>query len=191
MRPFPHWMSACLAWAALMGCDRGRHDKVPAFTTSTSAAVSTKLKAAPSGDCGLPDFQNDLLHRINALRTSGLVCGSEKLAKTSPVVWNDQLKQAATAHAADMAAHNLTGHTGTDGSNAQQRQQRYGYFTKSYLIENVGSGYPSVPEVLKGWRDSADHCKSMMSPAIKQVAVSCVQNASSEYGYYWAMEGGN
>jgi uncharacterized protein YkwD len=173
-----------------MGCEGGRQDVALVSTTAAPSHV-TPVTVLPSDDCGLPDFQNELLRQLNVLRASGLVCGSQRMARTSPVAWSDQLKRAASAHAMDMAAHNLTGHIGSDGSNAQQRQQRHGFFTKSHLIENVGSGYSTVADVMKGWRDSVDHCTSMMSPFIKQVAVSCVQNTSSKYGYYWAMEGGN
>jgi uncharacterized protein YkwD len=141
-------------------------------------------------DCGLPDFKNEVLSRLNAYRTSGLICGTEVMAPTTPVVWNEQLQQAATAHANDMANNNFVGHTGSDGSTSAERKARYGYVIKTLGFENVAALAPKVEEVMNAWRKSPNHCQAMMRSEIKEIAVSCAYRPSTQYGYYWAMEGG-
>jgi uncharacterized protein YkwD len=168
--------------AVLASCGGGGAD-----STTTTATSSTPI---PLADCGLPDFKNEVLSRLNAYRASGLTCGTEAMAPTTPVVWNENLQQAATAHVTDMATHDFLSHTGSDGSTARQRQQRYGFNSTGFYFENAGAGQSTVAEVMLGWRNSAEHCKAMMNASVRQVAVSCSFNSATQYGYYWAMEGG-
>ena len=101
--------------------------------------------------------------------------------------WNSKLFDAAAAHSADMANNNYFSHTGQNGSNFGQRITAAGYAWKA-AAENIAAGQSSTQQVMESWLQSPGHCSNIMSKAYTEVAVSCVQNASSAYKRYWAME---
>jgi uncharacterized protein YkwD len=94
----------------------------PALPTETALAV------VAGSNCGLSNFQAELMQRINAYRARGATCGSYgSFAPTSALTWNDPLQSAAARHSSDMASHNFFSHTGSDGSNAGTRITQAGY----------------------------------------------------------------
>jgi uncharacterized protein YkwD len=185
MQKLLHLTFASGVLAMLTACGGGGSD-----TTSSSTGTTTNSASIPVADCGLPDFKNEVLSRLNAYRASGLTCGTEVMSPTTPVVWNEQLQQAATAHATDMANNNYISHTGLNGSTIIERQNQAGFNTSGQRLENLAAAVFSVEAAMKSWRESPAHCKGMMLPAIRQIAVSCAANPASDYKFYWAMEGG-
>ena len=155
-------------------------------TASASAATSG------GGDisCGLnaPDgIQAEVLQRINTLRAAGAVCGTTTYAPTSALSWNLNLLQSARGHSADMAANNYFSHTGRDGRSPAQRAVAAGY-SYSIIGENIAAGQTSVENVMTAWATSESHCRNLMNPLFRDIAVACVRNDASTYSLYWAME---
>ncbi|MET0210499.1 MAG: CAP domain-containing protein [Burkholderiaceae bacterium] len=141
------------------------------------------------GTCSLPNFQQELLSRINALRAAGANCGTSGVfPATTPVTWNALLTQAADGHAKDMAAKNYFDHTSQDGRSMADRINATGYAWSS-IGENIAAGQTTVESVMNGWRDSPGHCANLMSASYQHVGVSCQSAAGSTNTYrtYWVM----
>lgn len=139
-----------------------------------------------STSCGLPDFRNSLLQQINAARASARSCGGAAAPAVAALAWNDRLFSAAARHSRDMAVNNYFSHTGLDGRSSSQRITDEGY-AWSWAGENIAAGQSTASAVMAGWLASPGHCANIMRADYRDVAVSCVQRAGSDYRYYWTM----
>lgn len=165
-----------------------------AAVVSSSASAPTSSAPTGGGDtsCGLnppAGIQAEVLQRVNAFRASGAVCGGVTYPAAGALVWNTNLLQAAKEHATDMATNNYFSHTGKDGRSPDQRVLAAGY-SYARMGENIAAGQTSVESAMAGWINSASHCKNMMTPDFRDIAVACVRNDASEYRIYWVMEMG-
>ncbi|HEV7609893.1 MAG TPA: CAP domain-containing protein [Steroidobacteraceae bacterium] len=98
---------------------------------------------------------------INAARSSGRRCGSERFGAVAPLSVSQKLNEAATDHARDMARKKFFEHRGSDGSEPRDRVLRTGY--RSRLTgENIAYGPESAEEVVAGWLASPGHCENIM-----------------------------
>jgi uncharacterized protein YkwD len=136
--------------------------------------------------CGLANFRTELLSRINQARQSARMCGSQSMPAVGAVVWNDQLMQASTGHAVDMATNNYFSHTSLDGRRFDQRITAAGYPWRA-AGENIAAGYGSVASVMNGWLASDGHCRNIMGAGFTEVAVACASSTTSNYSTYWVM----
>lgn len=124
-----------------------------------------------------------MLQLVNEQRQQGCNCGSVYYPPVPPLTWNNQLEEAAQAHASDMYENNYFSHTGNDGSNAGDRINRIGYFWRAYG-ENIAKGYKTEQTVMNAWILSEDHCKNIMSSAFRELGAAKVNN-------YWVQEFGS
>jgi uncharacterized protein YkwD len=152
--------------------------------TGSTAALDTRLT------CNLPNFQQDMMNRINAARASGRTCGSTQYGPAPALTWNTYLFNAASGHSTDMASNNYFSHTGLDGSNPGQRITGAGYAWNAYG-ENIAAGQSSVQSVVDGWLASPGHCANIMNPKLADVGVACVSSSTSTYRTYWTMDLGH
>ncbi len=118
-----------------------------------------------------------LLDLINEARSSGCNCGDEYFPPVEAVIWNDTLELAAYDHSKDMDKKEYFDHTGSDGSNAGERIEKYNYVW-SIWGENIAMGFNTEEDVVKGWLDSPGHCKNIMKADFKEMGVAKV-------GVYW------
>lgn len=102
---------------------------------------------------------------------------------------NLQLGQAATAHSQDLADHNRTGHTGSDGSGPQQRIERAGYDWSAWG-ENVFWGDASAQGAFDWWKNSPDHNRNMLSASFTEIGIGRAYNAASTFDWYWTTDFG-
>lgn len=133
------------------------------------------------------DFKEEFLQRINAVRRTGCNCGTQRMAPAPPLVWNNQLEDAAEGHAKDMARKKYFSHESKDGRHIQDRIMNAGYNYKGYrsfaIAENIAYGQRSIEEVQNGWFKSPGHCKNLMNPDLKEVGVA-------EKNNYWVQDFG-
>ena len=122
-------------------------------------------------------FNNQMLAEINALRKSGTTCGGEKMPPVKPLAWNAQLEKAAVVHVADMDANDHFSHAGMDGTMPDDRIKSAGYEWER-VGENIGQGYKDVSSAMKGWKESTNHCKQMMSAEVTEMG-------AAKKGKYW------
>lgn len=151
-----------------------------------AAAKNTDLDAS----CGLngkPGIQTEVLHRVNALRAQGALCGTAIYAAAAPLTWNPQLLQAAREHSSDMAENDYFSHQRPDGNSPAQRMRAAGY-NSSYVGENIAAGQPTVESVVSKWMHSPEHCKNLMNPKFRNIGVACARNDAATYLLYWTMD---
>jgi uncharacterized protein YkwD len=172
----------CLVAAALAACGGGSDDPPP-------AARAPRISSGAGADCGLANFQAELLQRVNEARAAGARCGAAGVfAPTGPLQWDGVLVAAAARHSQDMADHNFFSHTGSDNSGPGQRVSDAGYGWH-LVAENVAAGYSTVQAVMAGWMSSDGHCANIMNPGLRDIGVACVPGgASNTYGSYWTMD---
>lgn len=183
------------ALAVLAGCgggggDSGSTTDTTGGSTTTTATTHIVVTDASTGyDCGLGNFQAELLQRINALRAAGANCGtSGSFPATTALTWHAKLAAAAAGHSADMAAKNYFEHDSADGTTMSARVTAAGY-AWTRVAENIAAGYPTVDSVMTGWTNSAGHCANLMNPNLREVGVACVPGTSSStYPNYWTMD---
>lgn len=172
------------AMCALMvaGCGGGSGSG-SAETTGGDAASQAASKLDHT--CQLPNFNEEFIARINALRANGATCGGDVMPKVGPLVWNQKLQNAATVHAYNQANLNFFSHVGLDGSTPQSRGTAAGY--DGGVGENIHGRGPTIDRAFSGWVNSPPHCKNLMLADYKEFAVSCAYNSTSQYGHYWVM----
>lgn len=148
----------------------------------SDSSASVALKASCSADD--ETMQSRILQLINDARNQPRTCGLTQYSATTPLTWNAVLASAASKHSIDMAEHNFFSHIGSDGSRASQRVTREGYNWRT-VGENIAAGRDSAEQTINDWLDSEGHCHNIMNPAFSEVAVSCIEDDSSDYQRYW------
>jgi hypothetical protein len=130
---------------------------------------------------------NEFLNRINAVRAKGCKCGTKYMPPAPPLVWNDELEDAAAGHARDMYKRNYFDHTSRDGRTIESRITAAGYTYNGYksfaIGENIAKGQESIAEVSNGWFKSPGHCKNLMNADFKEVGIA-------EYNKVWVQDFG-
>ena len=121
--------------------------------------------------------QNLMLELINDARINGCKCGSKVMPAIAPLIWNDQLADAALEHSEAMKVKNFFSHRGKNGSKPSERIDAVGYVWKT-CGENIAKGQMSEHEVMTGWLESPGHCKNIMNPDFTEVGVA-------RSGVYW------
>jgi len=123
---------------------------------------------------------------INEARATSRYCGNENFQEANPVLWNEQLYQAAYSHSQDMSSGNFFSHTGSDGSDTGKRIEITGYIERTYG-ENIAAGFTNSKNVVDGWLDSPEHCTVVMHPSFAEIGAACAENESADYGTYWTL----
>ena len=160
----------------------------PAPTPATSPTpTATTTQPDPRLSCNLPNFQQEILDRVNQARAAGRTCGSTSYRPAPALRWNGVLFNAAGAHSTDMAANNYFSHTSQDGRNPGQRITGAGYAWGGYG-ENIAAGQTSAQAVVDGWLASPGHCANIMNPSYADMATACVASSTSTYRTYWTMD---
>ncbi|MBW4532315.1 MAG: CAP domain-containing protein [Pleurocapsa minor HA4230-MV1] len=104
-----------------------------------------------------------------------------------PLQLNEQLDRAADLHAQDQANTDTLSHTGSNGSNFDERILDAGY-QYSTIGENVAVGYADAETVVTGWMGSDGHRENILNPAFEELGVgySVGDNGSA----YWTQSFG-
>ena len=121
-------------------------------------------------------FQDEILTRVNKLRTSGCTCGNTYMPPVQPLTWNNMLADAASKHAIDMERHKYLSHTSKSGKTIKNRIEESGYTLsglRTYAIgENIAAGQSSVEKVMQSWLKSEGHCKNIMNKTFKEIGAA-------------------
>jgi len=107
------------------------------------------------------------------------------------LIWHDTLAFAARAHSEDLMLNNITGHTGSDGSNVGQRIERAGITNLRTWAENCAYGYTTPEAVVAGWMNSDGHRANILNAIVTHLGVGYIQRpqgASARYGTYWTQK---
>ena len=123
-----------------------------------------------------------MLKKVNNIRANGCFCDNEYMPPANTLVWSDVLYKSALGHAKEMSRYNYFAHYSIDGKDIGDRLERYGY-NWQVAGENLGEGQKSFSEVLNDWLDSKSHCKMLMNPKVKEMAVA-------RHGRFWVQHFG-
>ena len=107
-----------------------------------------------------------------------------------PLTLNTQLLNAAETHSQNMALQDFFSHTGKDGSSFTSRITTTGYkFADGAAAENIGVGYSTPEEVIKGWMNSSGHRANILNPNLKEIGIGYYfladDTGSVNFNHYW------
>ncbi|WP_247869797.1 CAP domain-containing protein [Herbaspirillum sp. ST 5-3] len=185
--------SALLMSVPVVLASCGGDGKVPVPVSTSSQVLSTTAVPAPitqppaDKTCGLANFQQEVLDRLNQARASNRMCGNTFSKAVGPLSWNGKLFEAAAAHATDMATKNYFSHESQDGRIFSERITATGY-NWTAVGENIAAGQTSVEQVINNWLQSPAHCDNIMNGSFSEVGAACVRNDASTYKQYWTLE---
>ena len=163
--------------------------KIAATVSAVFLAQSFALAASPykSAPCEVPGMRELILQQVNAARAAGYTCGGQRFSPTAAVSWNGQLYSAAVEHSRDMAENNYFSHADRRGGQAEHRVDAVGYKWGA-VGENIAAGDRYTADtVVGGWLASTEHCRNIMDPDFRELAVACIARGGSTYGSYWTM----
>ena len=169
-------------------CTDLRNPDVREIGIETSGSNVWVVFAAPFEADALKDESRvsaRILELANEARSRPRRCGSQQFAAAPPLSLESHLTSAARTQARDMAKHNRLDHTGSDGSEPDQRVTRAGYKWRT-TGENIASGPTTPDEVMEGWLASPGHCENLMSPRFQEMGIAWVVDPKSAAGVYWA-----
>lgn len=98
-----------------------------------------------------------------------------------------KIAQAALRHSNDMAANNLEGHIGSDGSNPGDRLNDACYRSLAYG-EIIAGGYRTPAEVIAAWMGSPGHADIILSNEYTEFGAAYAYNKNSTYKHYYTVD---
>lgn len=120
---------------------------------------------------------------INRARARGMNCDGKYFRSARPVQWNDTIGEATMNHCMDMVKRGLLCHSDYAGGKPGDVLSRLGYRWRAFG-ENVGEGYRTSGEMVKGWLESAQHCGNIMNPVFTEAGSSYAWRAGR---IYWTL----
>lgn len=158
------------------------------LVAATAAALTLLVSLSASADRGQP--VPELLELHNQARASARTCGDQRAPAVAPLRWSDDLAEAARVHAVDIAANQIRGHTGSDGSSVRDRVERInpGY---SWIGENVSYFNATAELANQRWLESAGHCENIMRQEYSYMGAAMIMgprfNAPDQMAPYWVV----
>lgn len=125
---------------------------------------------------------NQVLEQVNEVRTSGVVCGTDKptpMPAVAALKLDASLVVAAKRHSDDMASTGTLSHTGSDGSSPAERIKDAGYEAATWG-ENAAAAGGDASRVVQLWTWSVGHCRNMMS-------ANYTEMGAAGTGNYWTL----
>jgi len=153
----------------------------------------------------IPESNQIILEVINKARAIERDCydGEGLVGPSDPLVWNEELFNAAYEHSQDLAYSDTFSHIGSGtkydktGNNLKKRShfdERIAsnqYLNYSSVGENIAAGQNSLDELMSAWLKSPAHCANIMSPVFAEVGVAVVVKEETKYGIYWTQNFGD
>jgi len=185
--------------SSLTGCGGGSSDSTG---TTEDPNSPTSYTVPPLST----NTKQDYLDAINNARAVQQDCGTEGIKSAVPALaWNDKLYSAAAEHSYDMAKSDTFSHTGSGtqsdwtseqkglgrGSTVTERIENSGYDWQRNG-ENIAAGtnLDTADAVIQVWLNSAGHCANLMNPDFQDIGMAMVEDANSQYIYYWTQDFG-
>ncbi|MDX1616905.1 MAG: CAP domain-containing protein [Candidatus Promineifilaceae bacterium] len=162
----------------------GGLEQVSAETLAPAAYLPLLISPPPDVTIIPPDDLNQEL-------TVATLINQQRQAHGLPALHVvESLTQAARRHSRDMADHDFTSHTGSDGSNGGQRMLEAGYQWAAWG-EIIAWGFGGNPEaVVDWWMNSAIHRSLILSDTYQDFGVGYAYQTESTYRHYWTVNFG-
>lgn len=130
--------------------------------------------------------QEEMVFRVNQARQQAQTCGSLTQSAVAVVAWRDALRQAATAHAADMAEFHFVAHRGSDGASSSLRLEWTGY-QASAMAELIAADFTDAAAAVDFWLSREDTCEALMDARFAHVGAACEDGWDGEPKTYWSL----
>ena len=158
------------------------------LVAACGGAGGSTTSLSTSSSSGLNTIPIDALPQVAVSETPSQTFGSmlngvRSGAGAGALSHDARLGVAARRHANDMAANDVWGHIGSDGSTVGQRVTDAGY-TWSAVGENVARGQSDEQAVLDAWMGSSGHRANNLNPNFEDFALA---KANSPRGTYWVL----
>ncbi len=147
-------------------------------TSDRSGQAGRRLRSEVSAQPLQFDVR-DGLAKLNQMRASRFLPGFQ----TDP-----RLQEAAQRHADMMGTTGKYGHDIGKGTNFKTRIFSAGF--NDSAGENIGVGYGSIDEAIKGWLDSPEHRKNMLKSRYTLAGLAYAFNTSGRndrYTHFWVL----
>jgi cysteine-rich secretory family protein len=109
-----------------------------------------------------------------------------------PLARSHELDSAAQGHSQDMVQHNYLDHTGSDGSEPQERATAAGYHVppnSAWIVVEVISAISADPQgPVDWWLNDDQHARVLLNPRWREIGVGYAQGG--DYGNYWTADVG-
>ncbi|MEV4391831.1 CAP domain-containing protein [Nonomuraea sp. NPDC049607] len=102
-----------------------------------------------------------------------------------PLRVDGRLARSARQHSLEMARTGQLAHNSPDGASPWDRMDRAGYHWGA--AENIGNGYSTAEQAVRGWLDSRDHRRNILDCTLKAIGVGV---ASGPDGPWWTQDFG-
>ena len=168
------------------GATHKAHSRQPVKHAPAPVSAAPSSAPAPTAPCVGIQLSPTALNQRAA--ETAAICLINKLRAVSglpPVVENQQLDAAASAHARDMVARDYFAHTSPSGETPLQRVTAAGYVPagSNFMVgENIGYGIgqSSSPMVMaEGWWFSPEHRANMLAPGFRDIGIGIVPSVPS------------
>jgi uncharacterized protein YkwD len=162
--------------------ERARFERVPGGQ-EVQLGLLGRERYAGAGVAAAPPVTTPLTPE--EARVVELVNAARIAAGLAPLRLAAELHTAAQAHSWDMALTGTISHTGSDGRGPAERMRDAGY---GWLRcgENIAVGQPTPEEAVAFWLNSPPHRANMLDPAMGEIGVGYVHQATG-YGHYWTI----
>ncbi|MGE3644686.1 MAG: CAP domain-containing protein [Beijerinckiaceae bacterium] len=94
------------------------------------------------------------------------------------------LQRIAERQARAMAANGGAGGDVRSGLKRMLSSERVTYRT---AVQNVSSGYHTLPEAFSGWRQSTPHNANMLNPRVRRMGIATAFVPGTKYKVHWAL----
>ncbi|NUP81338.1 MAG: CAP domain-containing protein [Nonomuraea sp.] len=102
-----------------------------------------------------------------------------------PLRVDSRLGRSARQHSLEMARTGQLAHNSPNGASPWDRMDRAGYHWGA--AENIGNGYSTPEQAVRGWLDSRDHRRNILDCTLKAIGVGV---ASGTNGPWWTQDFG-
>jgi uncharacterized protein YkwD len=147
-------------------------------SADTSPAASPSRSARPSAAAlsvnGNGRVEGAVVSLVNRER--------ERAGCRQKLKQDGNLRDAARGHSADMASREFFSHTGSDGSNANDRMRRAGFDRP--LSENLARGPRSAQDVVRAWMSSPEQRANILDCDARAVGVGVAVRAGGGEPYW-------
>jgi uncharacterized protein YkwD len=123
-----------------------------------------------------------MLEAINKLRREGCQCGTQYMPPVHELISNDTLGLSAKKYVIEMHDNNFLDHISPTGTSPILRAAEAGY-TGQYVGENIARGYYTLEQVINAWKNSEEHCTTMMDSLYYELGAAQASD-------YWIQEFG-
>ncbi|WP_221460330.1 CAP domain-containing protein [Streptosporangium saharense] len=154
-----------------LGADNGPRYIIGGDNQNIGGRENTDTSAVP-----LSSLESEFVRLVNAQR---------RKAGCAPFRIDRRLVQSARAHSAEMAASDVFSHTSPDGRSPWQRMEAAGY--RNGGAENIGRGFATAAEAVRGWLASTSHRGNILNCSLKATGVGVMGGVS---GPWWTQDFG-